>query len=326
RDLGQILARFQPTDPGLQSAVAAVDAALNGAVVQHLEGPAFAGVRGLSVYAPISIQSFDGAYQESTGSASWSRALDAFYNAGADSVVNTPGGFLVPPTGMFSADGVSVVAGVDPALIPQLTEISLAYGIFSEGEGYVALGEVPGAVLDAASGLIGGNVPLMQYSLSVDGFASEVLAFFSVTPSPESDLLTLDTPVAYRDATTGDEVMPMTLRLIFDAERNLLSAAFYLVQENGTMAEFTPAADGSFETLMPFVELDGTTVDSFIFSSDFDDPPSLPAQLDLLSASLVAAVPGDGSMLSQAPLMAGISYTDAGGTEVSLVVPIPTVP
>ena len=50
RDLGQLLSRFSSQDPAITAAQQAVDAALSAAVLLHIEGAAFAGARGISVY------------------------------------------------------------------------------------------------------------------------------------------------------------------------------------------------------------------------------------------------------------------------------------
>ena len=108
RDLGQLLSRFSSQDPAITAAQQAVDAALSAAVLLHIEGAAFAGARGISVYIPTSIEYFATAYNDSPTAASWSAVLDTVYNAGADAVGAIDSAFVIPPEGLFDSTGVSV--------------------------------------------------------------------------------------------------------------------------------------------------------------------------------------------------------------------------
>lgn len=324
RDLGQLVTRFTSTDPAITAALAQVGAAADAVVIEHHEGAAYSGATGISVYIPTSIEYFDSRYPALPGAASWAAVLDHVYNAGADAVVNLDTDFLVPPQGVFDADGVSIVGVVDPALIPNLVEITVVYGLAVEDGTFLWLGAAPGSVVDPAQGFIGGTVPLLRFEVSVDGFQTSLLGSYSATPNPGNpNILLLSSSVLYFPPNDDSQFFPLTLRVSIDiAERKVLSKGLFGVADNGTVAEFTVDPAGTLQLVIPLID-NGNSIQP-VNSAQFDDPTSIPADLAALDVAFQESTPGDGSALAASPIAAGLLIVDSGGTSQFLMVAVPT--
>lgn len=323
RDLGQLLSGFRSTDPAIAAAVDAVQQALDAAVIDHQEGSAFRGATGISVYTPTSIDYFDTRYDQSPTAQAWAAVLDEIYNHGADAVVSTDSAFTAEPTGLFDASGVSVVAPVDPAIVPNIVQVTVVYGI-AVGDGtYLALGAAPGGVVDAANGIVGGSVPLLRFEVTVDGFANSLLAYYSAAPNPDDPgVVIVSTPLLYF-APGATEPMQLVLRAALDVvTAKTLGQALYATASNGTVAEFAPDPAGTFQTYIPLVGVDGTLTP--VPSADFDTPQSIPADLSRLEVGFQQITPGDGTSLSTKQIAAGLRVVDSGGTAQFVMVPVPT--
>lgn len=324
RDLGQLVTRFSSTDPAITAALAGVNAAVTGAVIQHFEGSAYTGASGLSVYVPTSIEYFDTQYQALPAAASWSAVLDHVYNAGADAVVNISSEFVIPPQGVFDAEGVSILGGVDPALIPNLVEITVVYGLAVEDGTFLWLGARPGQVIDAANGLVGGTAPLLRFEVSVDGFATSLLGSYSATPNPGNpNVVLLASSVIYSPPGEPDTIYPLVLRTAVDVNTGeVLAKAFFGTADNGTVAEVTLDPAGTLQLIIPLI--DNNVSIQPVNSAQFDDPASIPADLDALDVGFQQSFPGDATQLGNSPIAAGLLLVDSGGTSTFVMIAVPT--
>ncbi|MEQ1701702.1 MAG: clostripain-related cysteine peptidase, partial [Ilumatobacteraceae bacterium] len=297
RDLGQLVAGFTSADPAINAALADVGAAIDTVVIDHIEGKSYTGAHGISVYVPTSIEYFDTRYPDLPGAASWTAVLEHVYNAGADAVVNISNDFVIEPTGVFDADGVSILGGVDPALVPNLVEITIVYGLAVEDGTFLWLGAAPARVIDPARGLIGGTVPLLRFEVTVDGFANSLLGSYSATPNPGNpDVALVSTSVIYSPPGQPDVIYPLTLQLAIDVNtEEVLSKAFYGTADNGTIAEVTLDPAGSLQMIIPVIanNLSITPANS----AQFDTPPSIPSDLAALEVGFQLSTPGDGTPL-----------------------------
>lgn len=324
RDLGQLVTTFTSTDPAITAALAEISAAIDTVVIDHIEGSAYTGARGISVYVPTSIEYLDTRYPALPGATNWAAVLDHVYNAGADAVVNVNTDFLVPPQGVFDADGVSIVGAVDPALVPNLVEITVVYGLAVEDGTFLWLGAAPGAVVDAAQGFVGGTVPLLRFEVSVDGFATSLLGSYSATPNPGNpNVVLLSSSVMYTPPDDANSIYLLTLRLAVDVNTGeVLSKGLFGTADNGTVAEFTPDPAGSLQLIIPLIE-NGVSIQP-VNSAQFDDPVSIPADMAALDVAFEQSVPGDGTVLAASPIAAGLLLVDSGGTATFVMVAVPT--
>lgn len=324
RDLGQLATSFTSTDPAITAALAEINAAIDAVVIDHIEGSAYTGARGISVYVPTSIEYFDTRYPALPGATNWAAVLDHVYNAGADAVVNVNTDFLVPPQGVFDADGVSIIGAVDPALVPNLVEITVVYGLAVEDGTFLWLGAAPGSVVDPAQGFVGGTVPLLRFEVSVDGFATSLLGSYSATPNPGNpNVVLLSSSVVYTPPNEANAIYLLTLRLAVDVTTGeVLSKGLYGTAENGTVAEFTPDPAGSLQLIIPLIDNDVSIQP--VNSAQFDDPTSIPADMAALDVAFQQSVPGDGTVLAASPIAAGLLLVDSGGTTTFVMVPVPT--
>ena len=247
------------------------------------------------------------------------------FAAGEAASAGTALAFTAPPVGQFSSNGVTVIATVDPAVVANLTSVDVLYGL-DVGDGtFLVLGKGVGGVIDAATGQVGGNLPLLRYELSVDGFATSLLAYYSVTPNPENpDVLVLNTPVGYFPPGVTDSYVSATLQVSFDANTlEVLGKGLFSTTDAGNVSELAVDPAGTLQTLIPLVAADGSI--SLVNSGQFDDPPSIPATLDTLDAGFDPTEPGDGSFLSTAPIAAGVSIANSAGDRFFQLVAVPTV-
>lgn len=324
RDLGQLVTTFTSADPAITAALAQVNAAIDTVVIDHIEGSAYTGAYGISVYVPTSIEYFDTRYPSLPSATNWAAVLDHVYNAGADAVANITPGFAVTPQGVFDADGVSVLGGVDPALIPNLVEITVVYGLAVEDGTFLWLGARPGVVYDAAKGLVGGTVPLLRFEVSVDGFATSLLGSYSATPNPGNpNVALLSSSVMYTPPNDPNTIFLLTLRVSVDVNTGeVLSKGLFGTADNGTVAEFTPDPAGSLQLIIPLID-NGNSIQP-VNSAQFDDPTSIPADMAALDVAFSQSVPGDGTVLAASPIAAGVLLVDSGGTTTFVMVAVPT--
>lgn len=316
RDLGQLATRLKGSAT-LGTAAAAVDAAVSKTVIMHVEGSGYAGARGISVYAPLSIESFDTRYNDLSTTTAWSAVLDAAYNGGADSVVGQDTSFLTPATAVFEDGMFSIGAQVDPAAVANITSVGIFYGAYvPAGDGFpelcLILGQMPGQVLDAATGVVGGQIPLIQLGLSGDGGGSGLLGVFAPVPSDDGSVLLLSVPMLYiPPGGTVDTAASGYLVLAVDDSGAVVQRRLVLQQDNGTLGEVTPDPAGTLQTVVQQLGADGSLVP--VPSEVYTTPGSLPADLANIDIIAIGRAPGDGSPLGSA-LAVGVVTVDAGGT------------
>jgi hypothetical protein len=116
---------------------------------------------------------------------------------------------------------------------------------------------------------------------------------------------------------------PLTLRVAVDATTGeVLSKHLYGTEENGTVAEFTVDPAGTLQLVIPLID-NGASIQP-VNSAQFDDPPSIPADLAALDVGFQESKPGDGTALAGSPIAAGLLYVDSGGTQQFVMVAVPT--
>lgn len=317
RDLGQITDQLASGGSSLAGAAGQISGALDDVVLYHIEGSGHTGAEGMSVYAPISIEHFRSDFNDVSTSPLWSGVLDAAYGGGADSMTGIDATFTQPAQAVFEDGVLSIGATVDPSAVGSVSSVTVLYCAFVPAQdGFpdlcLMLGRTSGGVLDAANGVVGGAIPLLQLGISADGGGSGLLGVYSPIPSPDGQTPVLSVPVRYMaPGASVDEGLDGYLLLTLDANLNVVQRSLLLQAENGTLAEVTPDPAGTIQTIVLQISPDGSVEP--IPSEMYTDPPSLPAALDALSIVVVPRSPGDGSPLT-ASLGVGVVIVDAGGT------------
>ena len=317
RDLGQIGDFLVASGSSLAAAAAQMVAAVDDAVVDHLEGAAFTGAHGLSVYAPVSIEYFDSAFNDVSTSTRWSALLDAAYGGGADTVGTTDTSFAAPPVASFEDGRFIIAAQVSAEAAPNIASVTVFYGAFVPAQdGYpdllLMLGRKSAEVLDPAKGIVGGVLPVLQLGITADGGGSGLLGVFNPVPSPDGTATILSVPVRYMAPGVGvDDGLSGFLELTLDADANVVGRALFLLTATGALAPATPDPQGTLQTIVLQLGADGSVVP--VPSEIYTTPPSLAAVLDSYSIVAELVAPGDGSVLGNA-LGFGVVVVDAAGT------------
>ncbi|MDO8390874.1 MAG: clostripain-related cysteine peptidase [Actinomycetota bacterium] len=317
RDLGQIGDYLVAGGTSLAAASAQLVGAVDDAVVAHFEGVAFTGAHGLSVYAPISIEYFRSDFNDVSTATTWSALLDTAYGGGADSVGGTDTSFTGVPVASFENGQISIAAQVSGEAAPNIASVTVFYGAFVPAQdGFpdllLMLGRLAGDVLDPATGVVGGALPVLQLGISGDGGSTGLLGVFSPIPSPDGTTTILSVPVRYMaPGVAVDDGLSGFLELTLDADANIVGRALYLRSETGALAAVTPDPNGTLQTIVLQLGADGSVVP--VPSEMYTTPPSLPAVLDSYSIAAQAVAPGDGTVLGGA-LGFGVVVVDAGGT------------
>jgi len=317
RDLGQIGDFLVSGGTSLAAPAGQLVAAVDDAVVTHIEGVAFTGAHGLSVYAPISIEYFKSSFNDLSMASTWSAVLDTAFGGGADSVGGTDTSFTGVPVAAFENGVFSIAAQVSAEAAPNIASVTVFYGAFVPAQdGFpdllLMLGRKAGEVLDPATGVVGGALPVLQLGISGDGGSSGLLGLFSPIPSPDGSTVILSVPVRYMAPGVGvDDGLSGFLELTLDADANIVGRALYLRSETGALAAVTPDPNGTLQTIVLQLGADGSVVP--VPSELYTTPPSLPAVLDSYSIAAQAVAPGDGTVLGSA-LGFGVVVVDAGGT------------
>lgn len=317
RDLGQIATELSGSGTSLAAPADAISSALSKLVITHIEGSNFTGSSGLSVYAPISIESYDTRFADLSTAGPWASVLDAAYNGGADQVAGVDTSFVGDPAYQFQADSgeMVVAAEVDPSAIGSFTDITVFYGAFVPAQdGYpdlcLLLGQAAG-VSDDSSSVVGGSVSLYQLGLSEDGGASGLLGVFAAVPNADNTALVLSVPVRYMPpGVSVDDGLGGWLQLAIQ-DGAVAQTSLLLVTPDNTIANVVPDPAGTIQTIVQQLGKDGSVVP--VPSETYTDPPSLPADLSAITIVPKPVAPGDGSVLGN-NLCVGVATTDSGGS------------
>lgn len=250
-DLGQVLDAIAAADPGGGEAARRARAALDAAVLANVTGPATVGSSGLSVYFPPYPEYFDSSYLRVDALPSWSRLIEAFYQAGDEIPEEAQARFVrsdpaAAPVAdfFFDEDGLNLFAEFESAAQDNLAEAVIFYGI-PQGDGStIFYGEEPGAVLDDGSGLAGAIYDLTILQID-DGF-DVVDAYIGLTwddTESGAEVATFDIPMRYADP-SGEEPVDVILRLVVGLDGTILSETYYTIDPSGSFGELAPDPRG----------------------------------------------------------------------------------
>jgi len=328
RDLGQLLGGFTSADPAVSAAQADLNAALSAAVLTHTEGSSFTGVGGMSVYLPSAPQYYDESRFTAIPTAGpWSTLLSSFYATGGTLSDQTRFGFNPsaeqPLTGTYDDNGITISATIDPEGIGTLVSATAIYGFYSsELETLVGIGEIPADIIDPATGQIGASTPAFNLVFTHDD--SILVAFYSVVPSPDSDVTTLSSPVVYLPPGVTDWHDGIQAYLIMSLAADGTVVQFTAVAQspNGAYGALTMDPAGTIQTLLPLYEPNGAFeyVSTADYSTEFG--ASIPSDLNQIEIYVQTVLPSDNIFADDTPLGVGITATDVGGvtiTETALV-------
>lgn len=332
RDLGQLLDGFTSSDPSVTAAQSNLDAALRSVVLVHTEGASFTGVGGMSVYLPKAPQYYD---QDRFGivptAGPWSTLLNSFYAVGGTLSEQTRFGFNPSSesqpalSATFDDSGITVSANIEPEGVGTLVSATAIYGFYeSSSQTLIGIGQIPADIIDPATGQIGASTP--AYNLVFTQGQSILIAFYSVIPSPGSDVTTLSSPVVYMPPGITDWHQGQQAYLILSlaADGTVVQLTAVAQSENGAYGALAMDPAGTLETLLPLYGPNGAF--EYVSTGDYSGVlgQPIPADLDQIEIYVQTVVPADNIFADDTPLGIGITATDVGGVTITETAPVPT--
>jgi Clostripain family len=241
-DLGDLSGRASAI-----TGVAAVQAAVSGAVVYQVTGAATANARGLSIYFPPTSTSYSATYDRIstlpgvTGVTEWKTVLQAYFGSGASAVAPL---FDYTTSGINTThDALTISGDVTSATQAGLSDAFMAYGVRT-GAGAVLLGEIE-------AGLTGATVTgswdwtflkLVQGTYFEFGYLS--LRSLNSTTGIATIPLVYDSGGQQRDAIRA---------LVFDLAAGTLKSDTTYVSNNGAFGELSAQPGAKLRARVAFL-------------------------------------------------------------------------
>jgi hypothetical protein len=309
-DLGQWAASATTEDPAVNAALTRVIEAVDGAVVEHIEGRAYQGATGIAAYLPSSLDRFDAAYNEVGGtSAVWGEVIDGMYNAATADSAGTAVAFTQSAQAEWQDSAVGVAVEVDPAVADSLVS-STAMLALETPELNVVLYTTPVPQLDS-SVAIGGAFRAAGLTLATLDGSTVQLVTLRESSWETTDVLVGTIPVMYTAPDGGSAVLTMVVSLQADAPVGTLpSLQLFAEQENGTLGPVTVDPAGTLDALVITVDADAEV--SGRLNSELLGNAPLPADLSQLTL-LPGELPVGSTDLYGLPLTAGVRIVNAAG-------------
>jgi hypothetical protein len=256
--------------------------AINGAVVDKVDGQATKGATGLSIYFPPQPEYYVQDYDEIVTDGNWIEFLTAYYGAGD----------AIPTADRPASQGDATIELTDDGLtisgdfgVPaeNVAETYIRYGIPAADGSITYLGKEQASIDDAGTATGTFDLTTMEITDGVD----TVGAYLELTYV--DDVTVFDVPMAYYppgESTGFDDVL---LSITLDDEWNVLSETYYTYDtELSTYGELTTDPAGLIVPQVLLVDTDGT--ESWIATSDvglYADLPSLQYEFPELPSGTV---------------------------------------
>lgn len=277
----------------------AMRTAVQGAVIYKVNGSAFAGASGMSIYFPPTSASYQATvYDALPGTANWRTFLSAYYGTAASAVTPTFASASYSATHTsITLDGI-LAAGA----LPSVTTAQLMYG-------------VPGA---SADGWLYGDQPAQT---STDAAGDHVMSTWDysflhlsqTTPAAHDEYGYIS--VRTIDASTGLIIVPMSYyapssaaaqsafrEIVFTFATGALLADVYYVESNGLLGQLTPTPGSTLRARVVHLPTAST------FSGGWVDSTSTGAFDATAPINLQFVSLGTG-----APFLAGLRVTNVNG-------------
>ena len=250
-DLGLLAASIGESAPEVAEQADALVSALDGVVLDSVEGVGTAGATGLSIYLPPVVELADPAYADVVSSDEWRSFLDSYYAAGEAIPEEELPTFTDPDAGpevTFDDDGTITLSGAyDPAALENITEATISYALVNDDDSITYLGEEIADFTDeGGSPTASGNYDLTF--LQIDDGVDSVYAYVDLDLSDDLSTAFFDVPMTYYASTDPDQVDPQDalLSLVLDVETgDFVSETIYIYDEtSGGYGELAPDPEG----------------------------------------------------------------------------------
>jgi len=250
-DLGLLAASIGESAPEVAEQADALVSALDGVVLDSVEGVGTAGATGLSIYLPPVVELADPAYADVVSSDEWRSFLDSYYSAGEAIPEEELPTFTDPDAGpevTFDDDGTITLSGAyDPAALENITEATISYALVNDDDSITYLGEEIADFTDeGGSPTASGNYDLTF--LQIDDGVDSVYAYVDLDLSDDLSTAFFDVPMTYYASTDPDQVDPQDalLSLVLDVETgDFVSETIYIYDEtSGGYGELAPDPEG----------------------------------------------------------------------------------
>ena len=279
--------------------------ALNDVVLDRVAGAATRGATGLSIYFPPEAQWFATDYASLAPVDDWTAFLQAYY-AGGDAIpVDDQPTFAADELDVQLVDGgIEVSGSFDPDTLVNVAEASIEYGLIGEDGSVTYIGREPATVTDDGSGIVSSFYDLTTLTMS-DGIDT-AYAYVDLSYDDDSDLITIDVPLAHYPVGESEQYDDVVLSLVLDANGDVVSETYYLYDEElGTFGELTADPEA---IIVPYVFVQGADGSGeWVPTSDvglYADLPSIAYDLELLP--------------SGTELWVELNVTDFGGNTATL--------
>ncbi|KQS68733.1 hypothetical protein ASG41_07390 [Modestobacter sp. Leaf380] len=246
-DLGQLAGEISVAALDVADEADAVTRALGDVVTYQVDGKAYLGATGMSVYFPAEAEYYAPAYADVVAAGAWSAFLDAYYGAGQavpegdQPAFETGDGLSVA----FDADGLTVSA---PLAATGAASARVVYGQRQDDGSLLITGDEEGTV--GEDGTVSGFYDLTGFTIT-DG-QDTMDAYLSLDSDEDSPLFTVTVPLDYvAPGGSRDAAERIRLSITIDQDAGeVTSEAYYAESGDGLLAEFTPDPEGLVFTLL----------------------------------------------------------------------------
>jgi hypothetical protein len=226
----------------------AIQTAISGAVVAHVEGAAKASAKGIAVYFPPSASVYDTGYDAITAASAWRSFLQTYFG-GASSEGSVPtftNANKLAVTSFDSSGHLAVGGTLDSSTASSVVSATLYEGLVVNNS-YVLLSEEPASVSGTA---VSGTWDLSVLQISRGSATGFGYAAFDLSMP---NRIELDVLFAYRKSASTTDPQTCIRQIVFDTlgASPTITSDSYFVSNNGAFGELSPIA-GS--TLMPIVK------------------------------------------------------------------------
>ncbi|MCW2581349.1 MAG: hypothetical protein JWQ53_139 [Klenkia sp.] len=259
-DLGQLAGEISVTALDVADEADAVSRALGDVVTYSVDGRAYLGATGMSVYFPEEAEYYDTAYAGVPAASAWAEFLTAYHSAGEDVPVEEQPTFSTD-TGLtvsVGAEGLDVSAPLDALGAENAASATIVYGLRQDDGSLLYTGDEEGTI--AEDGTASAFYDLTGFTIT-DG-QDTMPAYLSLDSDEDSPLFTVTVPLDYvAPGAAREESERIRLSITIDQEAGeVTSETYYAESADGLLAEFSPAADGLVVPLL--LSEDGEWVDA----------------------------------------------------------------
>ena len=312
-DLGILAGEIGVKALDVSDAADALVRAINGAVLDKVDGLATLGATGLAIYFPPRQDYFAAEYLDLNPTGGWGAFLTSYYGAGDSIPANKRAQFTATAGEVtFADDGLYISAPFASA--ENLAAASIRYGLVQTDGSITFLGQEEASFSTDGSGLAKGYFDLTTMTISDDN--DTVNAYLKLLTDKVAGVTTITVPMAYYapDRVGGDTYQDVLLSITTDAEtQDVLTETYYAFNADlGTYGELTTDPDGIIVPEVLNIREDGT--EEWLATSDY----GLRADLPSLQYKFVRLAPGTSLYIE-------LNVTDFGGntSTVSAYVIVP---